>query len=154
MVKRQTRKQIYADIANAVKQITTGQKVKCVGNKDGSIVTKPVVPCPDIPEAQVLTNCLTWLKKHMIKCDRMNVGVGAMRVGAMHTYGIPGAGDIVGLTRIGQHLEIECKAGKGGRLNAKQRKRMKDIRDNCGLYFVVHGVPELEFYFERIIDVK
>ena len=149
-MKKQTRAQKFADIAHVFRQVRAGEPVKRIGRKDGSIGTKPVVPCIGFPERVVLNQCLSWLMKHHIFCNRHDVGGGRLGAGTAYaTYGIVSAGDIIGMLkhRGGQHFEIECKAGKGGTLNKLQRKRMHQVRDNGGLYFVVHGVPELEYYY-------
>ena len=157
-MKKQTKKQKFADIAHVFRQVRAGEPVKRIGRKDGSIGTKPVVPvrCP-YPEKDVLHDCLVWLRKHGVFCNRHDVGGGYLGTGTAYaTYGIVGAGDIVGVLkhRGGQHFEIECKAGKGGTLNKLQRKRMHQVRDNGGLYFVVHGVPELEYYYNLYMGRK
>lgn len=75
----------------------------------------------------------------------MNNGKGDLHGdGNIFTYGIIGAGDILGLLPDGRHFEVECKRGRGGRLSEEQQKRWKKIRENNGLYVVVHGVRELE----------
>lgn len=153
-MKRQTKAQKFNDIANAVHQIRAGEKVKRIGRKDGSIQTKPVVPCLDVPEAVVKTDCISWLRKHHIFCNGHGCGTGQIgTTDQYYTYGIKDAGDIHGILRNygGKHFEIECKKGTGGRLSVGQRKRMKNVRDNHGLYFVVHGVEELAFYMERYV---
>jgi len=122
------------------------------GAKDGSIPTHPVVPFPDIPESQVLSDCLAYLRARRIVCDRMNVGAGHLEGrDQFHTYGIPGAGDIMGLLRDGKHFEIECKRGKGGRLSKKQQERQEKVLQSNGVYVIVHGIPELEYYFKGLI---
>ena len=143
-MKHQTRKQKFDDLANAINQIRKGVKVKRIGAKDGSIPTHPIVGVPDLPEQEVLIECLRWLRVHNIFHNRHDCGAGDFGYG-FATYGIKGAGDIIGLTKEGRYFELECKKGKGGRLSAGQQKRMKGIRDNGGLYFVCHGVGELEF---------
>jgi len=150
-MKKQTKAQKFNDLANAVRQIRKGEPVKRIGAKDGSIVTHPVVTVPDFSESVVLAECLTWLRKHRIFCNRMNVGAGEMGTSGFHTYGIPGAGDIIGMLRNynGKHFEIECKKGSGGRLSLSQQRRMKKVRENGGLYFVVHGAEELAYYMKR-----
>lgn len=152
-MKKQTKAQKFNDLANAVQQINAGKKVKRIGAKDGSIASKLVVPCPDLPERDIKKQCIAWLRKHHIFCNGHDTGAGDIAGMGYATYGIKGSGDIHGMLREhhGQHFEIECKKGKGGRLSKGQIKRMHDVRDNGGLYFVVHGVPELEFYFERYI---
>ena len=150
-MKRQTKQQKFNDLANAVKQINAGDKVKRIGRKDGSIATKPVVLCPDLPEHQVKADCIAWLKKKGIMCNGHGCGAGVLEgAGYYAVYGIKDSGDIHGVLkhRDGKHFELECKRGIGGTLSAGQRKRMKLCRENHALYFVVHGVPELEYYYD------
>lgn len=131
----------YARLAHAARTGEPPEKVR----KDGSIATKPVVYCPDIPEKVVVRLCVGWLRWRRIKCDRHDVGSGDFGVGYA-TYGIKTAGDIIGLLPDGTHLEIECKKGIGGRLSKGQQKRMEDIRNNNGIYLIIHGIPEIEYY--------
>lgn len=152
-MRRQTKAQKFNDIANVIHQIRAGEPVKRIGAKDGSIATHPVVPCPDVVESIVKVECIKWLREHHIFCNGHDCGSGDIVGAGQATYGIMYSGDIHGILREdhGRHFEIECKRGRGGRLSAGQRKRMKQVRDNNGLYFVIHGVPELEFYFKRYI---
>lgn len=145
-MKKQTKAQKFADIAKAVKDINAGKPVKRHGAKDGSIPTHPVMPVPDLPEREVVKQCIAWLKKHHIFCNRHDAGSFQNIQGTWGTYGMKGAGDIIGLTKQGRHFEIECKAGKGGRLSLGQQKRMRDIKGSNGLYFIIHGGAELVFY--------
>ena len=151
-MKRQTKAQKCRDLGNAVIQIRNGQKVKRIGAKDGSIATHPVVPVNYYKfEHMVLADCLAWLKKHHVMCNRHDCGSGDIAGAGMATYGIRSAGDIIGVLRHhgGKHFEIETKRGKGGRLSKGQQKRMRDVRYNDGLYFVVHGVEELIYYMQE-----
>ncbi len=117
------------------------------GRKDGGIPTKPVVPCPDISEAEVLKECLSWFRRRRIMCDRMNVGAGQLGMSGFRTYGIKGAGDILGLTQRGIHFEIEVKRGKGGVWSVAQQNRKEKIEaTDEGIYLIVHGMVELEYY--------
>lgn len=150
-MKKRTKAQKHKDYFDAYKAIREGKPVKREGTKDGSITTHPVISVLDLREGQVLANCLMWLRKHNILCNRNNVGAGEMGGSGYYSYGIRGAGDIIGLLKTGQHFEIECKRGLGGRLSLEQQKRMRQIRENNGLYFVVHGLNELEFYFKDLI---
>lgn len=146
-MKRQTRQQQFNDLANAIGQIRRGEPVKRIGTKDGSIRTHPVVHIDyPGPEKRVLADCLFWLKKHHVFHNRHDAGSFQNDRGQWGTYGIKGAGDIIGILKDGQHFEIECKHGRGGRLSTGQQKRMKDVRDNGGLYFVCHGIEEIEYY--------
>ncbi len=112
--------------------------------KNGSIPTHPVVPCPDLPEREVLKQCIAWLRSRRVFCDRHGCGSGPNQA----RYGILGAGDIIGILFDGTHFEVECKKGKGGRLSKGQQERMTDIRHTGGEYWVCHGVEELKHYFE------
>ena len=146
-MKHQTRKQIYKDLANAIGQIRRGEKVKRIGAKDGSIRTHAVVPVDSkLLEHEVLADCLDWLKKHHVFCNRHDAGTFQNERGQWGTYGIKSAGDIIGMLRDGQHFEIETKRGSGGRLDIGQQKRMKDVREHGGLYFICHGVEEIKHY--------
>ncbi|KKL53431.1 hypothetical protein LCGC14_2275550, partial [marine sediment metagenome] len=137
-MKRRTKKQKFDDLADAIQCIREGKKVKRLRAKDGSIPTKPVVPCPYLPEHEVLGLCLGWLKKRKIFHNRMNNGTFEIG-GRWCTYGIKGAGDILGIIPGGRHFEVEVKKGKGGKLSVAQQKRMQDVRANGGLYVIVHG---------------
>lgn len=147
-MKRQTRKQVYKDLANAVGQMRRGEKVKRVGAKDGSIRTHAVVPVDRTKlEADVLADCLVWLVMRGVFCQRHDAGTFQNDRGQWGTYGIKNAGDIIGILKPnGHHIEIETKRGSGGRLSEGQQKRMKDVREFGGLYFVCHGVEELEHF--------
>lgn len=147
-MKRQTKQQKFNDLANAVKQMREGKPVKRIGAKGGSIRTHPVVPVdPKKLEHEVLADCLSWLKKHHVFCNRHDAGTFQNNRGQWGCYGIINSGDIHGMLKRhgGKHFEVETKRGSGGSLSAGQQKRMKDVRANSGLYFVVHGVEELEF---------
>lgn len=131
------------------------QRVKRVGAKDGSIPTHPVVEVsPDKKEAQVLKECLLWLKKRRVFCSRNNVGAGRIDGGRFYSYGIKSGGDIMGYLPNGIGFEIECKKGSGGRQSEGQQKRMKKVRGTNALYFIVHGVEELKFYLGEKINAQ
>lgn len=150
-MKRRTKDQKFGDYFDAFKAIQSGQKVKRSCAKDGSIATHPVVPVRNLLEAEVLKVCLKWLKTAGIFCNRHDAGAGDIAGMGYATYGILGAGDIIGLLSNGRHFEIEVKRGRGGRLSIRQQKRMEAIRKNNGIYFIIHGVPELEHYFKELI---
>ena len=152
IMKRRTKAQKCKDYYDVFKCIREDRKVKREGTKDGSIATHPVVEVHRVySERYVLRSCITWLRSHDILCNRNNVGAGEMGASGYYSYGIRGAGDIIGLLKTGQHFEIECKRGAGGRLSLEQQKRMRQIRENNGLYFMVHGVEELEHYFKELV---
>ncbi|KKN77874.1 hypothetical protein LCGC14_0356110 [marine sediment metagenome] len=150
-MKRRTKAQKIGDCFDAFKCIREGKKVKRSGAKDGSIATHPIVPVPELSERDVKTECLKWLKQRGIFCNSHGCGFHQNEVGEYHMYGIKNSGDIHGYLRNGVGFEIECKKGKGGRHSAGQQKRMKRVRKTNGVYFVIHGVPELEFYMGDLI---
>lgn len=152
MKKRETRAQQYENYADAVKAVREGRPVKRIGRRDRSIATHPVVPVAEnLSEREVLVRCISWLRKNRIVCNRNNVGTGQMGPSGTYSYGIKNAGDIMGLLQDGRHFEIECKCSNGGRLSLGQQKRMEKIRENNGLYFVVHGMVELAHYLEEYL---
>lgn len=151
-MKRQTKSQKFKDLANAVKQINSGEKVRRIGARDGSIATHPVVAVdPTKSEKIVLMECLAWLNINHVMCNRHDAGTFQNDRGQWGTYGMLGSGDIHGMLRHhgGKHYEIETKRGSGGRLGKGQQKRKRDVEYNNGLYFVVHGLPELIYYMEE-----
>ena len=119
--------------------------------RDGSVPTHPVVPVPNILEAEVLHDCLAWLKIHRIFHNRHDCGSGDLVGAGQARYGIKFAGDIHGILPNGIHFEIETKRGKGGRQSAGQQKRMADVRATNGVYLMVHGVAELEFLMRGLV---
>jgi hypothetical protein len=142
---KRNKRDVYKDYSTAIRCIKQGIPVKRETNKDGSLSTIPIIGCPDLPESEVLSLCKSWLKSRGIYCDRLNNGKGVfMGADNYGTYGISGAGDIIGLLPNGIHFEIECKAGCGGKLSKEQQARHRSIVKNNGLYYVVHGIPELE----------
>ncbi|MCP5019614.1 MAG: hypothetical protein GY938_30675 [Ketobacter sp.] len=141
-----SKKDKLAEAHTAYQAAKTGTRPKR-GAKDGSIPTHPVVPVPDLPEAEVLKQCLAWLRSWRVFCDRHDCGSGPGHA----RYGIKGAGDIIGILPDGRHFEIECKRGRGGRLKKGQQERMAAVQATGAIYFVVHGIPELEYYMEELI---
>ena len=126
--------------------------MKRSGTKNGSIATHPVVPVsPHKFEHMILADCLAWLRKHHIFCNRHGAGTFQNMRGQWDAYGIKGAGDIIGILPNGVHFEVEVKRGKGGRLSVGQQKRFRDVVATNGVYVVVHGVEELEHYFKGLI---
>ena len=153
-MKHQTKLQKFNDLANAIGQMRRGEPVKRIGTKDGSIRTHAVVPVdPKKLEHEVLADCLEWLKKHRVFCQRHDAGTFQNERGQWGTYGIINSGDIHGMLKNnwGKHFEIETKRGSGGTLSVGQQKRMKDVRDAGGLYFICHGVSELAFFMEKYV---
>jgi hypothetical protein len=143
-MKPRTKKQKFADNFVAWKCVKEGRKVERQTRKDGSLPTRPTITCPDLPESEVLQQCLAWLHGQRIFCDRLNNGVGDFHgTGQIYTYGIVGGGDILGVLPGGKHFEVECKRGSGGSFSKDQQDRLRGVTGAGGLYIVVHGLPEL-----------
>ncbi len=146
-MKPRTRKQLNADNFQAYKCLTQGKPVKRTGAKDGSVPVHLVCYVdPDKLEADVLADCLDWLHRKGIFCNRHDVGGGDLAGGGHAVYGIKNAGDIMGALKDGTHFEIETKRGKGGRWTEGQQKRCLAVRATNAVYLLISGVEELEYY--------
>lgn len=149
-MKRRTKAQQYADIADAVTCINKGEKVKRSTYKDGSIPTKSVVPVDPKPEKEVVKECLTWLREHRCLADRHDAASFQNDRGQWGVYGIKSSGDIHGaFPHSGIRFELECKHGSGGRLSPGQQKRQKDMKRVNAVYWIIHGLVELIYYWNR-----
>jgi hypothetical protein len=146
-MKRKTKSTQFSKIADGYHQLKRGERPRPV---PACIKTQPIIPVPDKPEAEVLAECLDWLKKHRIWARRMNVGAGVLGRSFV-SFGIVGSADITGILPDGRRLEIETKKGKGGWLSEEQLKYKKDIQENNGIYLIVHGLAELEMLMESYI---
>ena len=142
-IARLTKKQKFAILGKGILDIRDHGKPQ--GRKDGSVGTKPTVPCDNVLESVVNEEVQSWLSKHQILFDRNNTGSGDLRGdGRKYRYGIKGAGDIIGCLPDGKHFELELKRGKGGTWSEDQQKRCDKVRATNGVYLLIHGVPELE----------
>lgn len=146
---RNKKRQIGEGVVKMIHAKEAGEKFK-PGRRDGGIPTKPVVPCPDISEAQVLKECISWLKRHRVGVQRMNVTAIDIDGRGVRRYGIEGAGDLLCAYR-GQYIEIECKRGRGGVLSLNQQKHRDWVHRYDSIYLIIHGVEELEHFMLPII---
>lgn len=152
MAKKQTKAQKITDLHTAYQKIRAGQPIKREGRKDGSTSTKPIFDgLPDKVESDVLAEVLSWLRAKNVFADRNNTGSGQIGTSGFYHYGIKDGGDIIGLLPSGQHFELEIKRGRGGTWSKGQQKRCIEIRENNGLYFLIHSVQEIEYYFRDLI---
>lgn len=132
---KRTNKQIFSAYSDQISQIVKNLK---------AIPTHPTIPCPDVLEHVVLADCMVWLRKRKVMCDRNNVGMfNVPGTSGMCRFGIKFGGDIMGCLPNGRHLEVECKRGSGGSLSVGQQVRRKKVLMNNGVYLVVHSVKEL-----------
>jgi len=143
-----TKKQKILDFNTFYEAAKVGQRPK--RQSKSGIPTHPVVPVPPLPElgkGGVQDLCYRWLKARRILCNTHACGSGPGHA----IYGIKHSGDIHGYLPDGRGFEIETKPGKGGRLSTGQQERMMDVLATGGLYFVVHGVAELEYYMKGLV---
>ena len=151
-MKRRTKTAMHEGSFRVWKAVREGRE-PVVANKDDSVSTKPIVNVPLLLEADVLSNCLSWLRGRRVMADRLNNGAGILADTGMYaTYGIVGGGDIIAILPGGIHCEIECKAGRGGRLSVEQQKRRERVLAAGGKYFVVHGIAELEIFISPYLE--
>lgn len=95
-----------------------------------------------LPESTVLEQCLQYLRAKNIFCFRNNTG--AVKVGRRFIrFGYVGSSDILGITKDGRFLAVECKREKGGVLSDAQKEFIAEINRNGGVAIVVHSVMEL-----------
>ena len=139
----QTNLQKKLDWADTLKCLKAEMQPRRLGErrKDGSLPTHPTHPI-EKPEAEVLAECLEYLRRKGYQADRQNNGKFYTN-GGWHTYGIVGSGDIIGMTEEGRHIEVECKAGMWGVWKIEQQRRCERVRRHKGLYLLVHSVEEL-----------
>lgn len=141
---RTPRKQQYSALADIItgRPVVRSQRVKPAIKTNQS-------------EADVLRDCLAYLSRtsfyYPLKYDRLNNGAGNLGAG-FRQFGIKGAGDIIA-TLNGQHIEIECKAGKGGQLSIYQQARRAEIEAANGKYFIVYSATDLEREFQPLLAV-
>lgn len=93
------------------------------------------------PEGKVVHACLELLYTLGIFAWRNNTG--AVSIGSRFMrYGKTGSGDILGMTKTGQFLAIECKSSIGVQSPAQKLFQMQ-VEKNNGLYFLVTSAAEL-----------
>lgn len=139
-------------LALGLKVMADGKTPKIA--KDMSIPTKPVVPCLPVPEHVVDDAVEPKFRRFGCIMRRLNNGEGKFEHSPNYCkYGIEGGADYLGWLSVdehdtGRHIEIELKKGKGGRLGKVQQDRFNDCWADGAIFIVVHGVPELKWYYE------
>ena len=83
-------------------------------------------------EANVLNDCMIALSKAGAKVFRNNTGALKDRDGRLVRYGLcPGSSDIIGVTKDGLFIAVECKTYKG-KPTEKQLRFLECIRSMGG----------------------
>ncbi len=99
-------------------------------------------------EADILRDCLMWLKLHGVFCWRQNQGAITGEHNGKHRFlrftSMAGVSDIVGmLPPTGRLLAVECK--RPGRHPTPEQQAFLDlVRESGGVALCVHGIGELE----------
>ncbi len=99
-------------------------------------------------ESQVVSACLAYLHRNKIFAWRNNTGAFKTNHGFIR-FGLAGSADIIGLTKSGQFLAIECKFGKG-KQEPSQIAFEQKITDNGGLYLLVYSLDELKIKLQQL----
>lgn len=95
-----------------------------------------------LKENAVLEQCLDYLHVKQIFAWRNNTG--AVKVGKRFIrFGYVGSSDIIGITKDGRFLAVECKREKGGVLSEPQKVFLEEINRNGGVAICVHSVLDL-----------
>lgn len=152
MPRKQTKAQKFKDLSDTLTCLRQNLPPHRLNSRaaDGSIPVKPQVKSSR-PEREILEECKAWLVKHGCMVDRLNNGA-HQDAGGFHFYGISGAGDLIGCLPGGRHLEVETKAGHGGRLSVAQQRRQKRVTEYGGVYCVVCSVEELEQFLQEYLN--
>jgi hypothetical protein len=96
------------------------------------------------PESAVLRACLDYLRFRGHFVFRVNGGAfETKRGGFVRCTDISGVADIIGVTRNGKALAVECKSEKGKRA-ATQKAFEYYWTGNDGVYVLARGVEDLQ----------
>ena len=107
---------------------------------------------PSVKEGVVVSTCIKLMEFYDLKPTRNNTfGVpyfyrtkdGEERQGWIRG-GRKGSSDILGVTKDGRTIAVECKRETGGMLSDAQKQYLADIEGRGGVALVVHSARELE----------
>jgi hypothetical protein len=96
-----------------------------------------------IPEGAIVNACIRWLFLHRCFVWRNNSGALQDKSGRVVRFGKVGSSDIIGLTRYGRFVGVECKA-KGNKQSPEQSEFERLIRYHNGIYILAYSVDDLE----------
>jgi len=113
---------------------------------------KPEPPVPpkfpplpkNAPESFILRACLDYLRLHGHFVFRVNNGAfETKRGGFVRCTDISGVADIIGVTKYGLALAVECKSDKGKQ--TAMQKAFETNWTNCGgLYVLARSIGDLQ----------
>ncbi len=107
-----------------------------------------------VPESHVVKACIDWLWNHGCFVWRNNSG-GYKPEGTSRfiRFGRKGSADIIGLTKHGRFIAVECKSAKG-KLRPEQERFGEDVADHNGIFIVAYSTDDLEGKKELILSMQ
>jgi len=104
-------------------------------------------------ESQLVNACIKWLMLHNVHCWRNNTGAYKPEGSKRYIrYGYTGSPDIVGMTKSGRFLGIECKVGKNALQDSQKAFQARCDAEN-GLYIVVRELDDLHDRKQDILAI-
>jgi len=108
-------------------------------------------------ETALVNACLIYLRVQKAFVWRQNTGAVTgtyqNRAGRIKQrfirFGIPGISDILGLSKDGQFIAVECKR-TGNKLTPHQEAFLESVRDNFGFAVVVYSIDDLIAKWEEV----
>jgi hypothetical protein len=99
-------------------------------------------------EAQILKAVKQLMESHptVAYCWRNSVG-GATFHGKHYQLGEPGSSDLLGFTKTGKIIAIECKAPRG-KLTSSQERFLERVREAGGVSGVARSVEDAQAILE------
>lgn len=98
-------------------------------------------------ESHVLGECLDWLAINGFFVWRNNTGC-LKAENRFIKFGQPGSADIIGLTKQGRFLSIECKPSHSNHQQKKQKIFQKQVEKNGGIYILARDVSDIEILLD------
>ncbi len=105
-----------------------------------------------VPETLVIKSCLQWLHANGVMAWRNNTGAYVTDKGGFLRYGFPGSSDIIGVTKRGRALFVECKNSAGGELSTLQMAFGCRVIQTGGVYLVASSSDDLEMSKRDILS--
>ena len=97
-----------------------------------------------LKESAVLQQCLSFLCGHGFFVWRNNTGAYKDASGRFIRFGKKGSSDIIGMTKDGHILCVECKREKGGVLSDAQAEFLARVSSCGGVAIVASSLDELK----------
>lgn len=117
---------------------------------------------PFIPEKNVLSACMAWLRQYGMRPIRNNTGrftktyenkKTGSKIDHHIVCGLEGSGDIVCCARTGVWLEIEAKSTTG-KQRSEQLERQRHVEMLGGLYILARSLDDLIAHQNEILGMR